>query len=112
MRRVATVTAGAVLAVTVSAGAAAAADGPRMPDFRGRGLMHVFSTLDYRTRVEVTDVSGAHRHVLWPLSWKVCSQSPAVGKEVGDATVHIGVVKNGEKCPAAVPRAVPEAAAY
>ncbi|MGY0019734.1 hypothetical protein [Streptomyces sp. cg35] len=98
-RRVATVAAGTVLALTASAGAAAAADGPRMPDFRGRGLMHVFSTLDYRTKVEVADVSGTHRHVLWPLSWKVCSQSPAVGREIGTGTVRIGVVKHGEKCP-------------
>ncbi|MEV5608737.1 hypothetical protein [Streptomyces sp. NPDC052225] len=104
MRRAATLTAGTVLALTASvgaAGAAAAADGPVMPDFRGRGLMHVFSTVDYRTRVEVNDVSGFHRHVLWPLSWKVCTQSPAVGREIGDATVRIGVVKNAEKCPRA-----------
>ncbi|WP_372352523.1 hypothetical protein [Streptomyces sp. KL116D] len=101
MRRVATVTAGALLALTVPVGAAVAADGPRMPDFRGRGLMHVFTTLDYRTQVQVTDVGGAHRHVLWPPSWKVCTQSPAVGREIGDTTVRIGVVKNGEKCPRA-----------
>ncbi|WP_338702099.1 hypothetical protein V2W30_32550 [Streptomyces sp. Q6] len=102
MRRVATLTAGTVLALTASvgvAGAASAADGPAMPDFRGRGLMHVFSTLDYRTRVEVKDVSGRHRHVLWPMSWKVCTQSPAAGQGIGDDTVRIGVVKNGEKCP-------------
>ncbi|MEV3857227.1 hypothetical protein AB0J38_23210 [Streptomyces sp. NPDC050095] len=101
VRRVATITAGALLALTVPVGAAVAADGPKMPDFRGRGLMHVFSTVDYRTRVEVSDVSGTHRHVLWPLSWKVCTQSPAVGKEIGDSTVRVGVVKNDEKCPKA-----------
>lgn len=102
MRRLATVTAGAATALiisTVSAGAAAAADGPRMPDFRGRGLMHVFTTLDYRTQVQVRDVGGTNRHVLWPPSWKVCSQSPATGQEVGDGPVRIGVVKTGETCP-------------
>ncbi|MFJ4716675.1 hypothetical protein [Streptomyces sp. NPDC088785] len=98
-RRAATVTAGAALALTVSAGVAGAADGARMPELRGRGLMHVFSTLDYRTRVDVTDVSGHRRHVLWPMSWKVCSQYPAAGRPVGDAGVRVGVVKNGEKCP-------------
>ncbi|MYW66845.1 hypothetical protein GTY65_22655 [Streptomyces sp. SID8379] len=103
-RRVATVTAGATLALTVSAGAAVAAAGPPMPEFRGRGLMHVFSTVDYRTRVDVTDVSGLKRHVLWPMSWKVCTQSPAAGKAIGDEGVRIGVVKHGEKCPTAVAR--------
>ncbi|RAJ91275.1 hypothetical protein K377_00038 [Streptomyces sp. PsTaAH-137] len=100
-RRVATVTAGAALALTVSAGAAVAADGQRMPELRGRGLMHVFSTVDYRTRVDVKDVSGHKRHVLWPMSWKVCSQYPAVGRPIGDEGVRVGVVKNGEKCPRA-----------
>ncbi|MBO1331116.1 hypothetical protein J3486_07560 [Streptomyces sp. VRA16 Mangrove soil] len=100
-RRVMTVTAGAALALTVSAGAAVAADAPSMPELRGRGLMHVFSTVDYRTRVEVKDISGQHRHVLWPLSWKVCTQYPAVGQAIGDEGVRVGVVKNGETCPKA-----------
>ncbi|WP_306316350.1 MULTISPECIES: hypothetical protein [unclassified Streptomyces] len=110
-RRLATVTAGALLALTASmgsatsavaagaAGGAGVADGPKMPDFRGRGLIHVFSGVDYRTKVEVRDVGGDHRNVLWPLSWKVCAQSPDEGKEIGDRTVRIGVVKNNEKCP-------------
>ncbi|WP_329125310.1 hypothetical protein [Streptomyces sp. NBC_01465] len=102
MKRAATVTAGIVLAMTASMGAASAAvadSGPPMPDFRGRGLMHVFNSLDYRTHVEVRDVSGTHRNVLWPFSWKVCTQSPAAGTKLDDQSVRIGVVKTDEKCP-------------
>ncbi|MGW7074290.1 hypothetical protein [Streptomyces sp. NPDC054866] len=78
----------------------AAAAGPPMPDFRGKGLVRVFSNLDYRTRVDVNDVSGHRRHVLWPLSWKVCTQSPAPGRELNGQPVAIGVVKKAERCPA------------
>ncbi|WP_240660061.1 hypothetical protein [Streptomyces sp. WAC 01529] len=92
------VIAGGALAATVMTVTTAAA-GPPMPDFRGRGLVHVFSTLDYRTRVDVHDVSGYHRTVLWPLNWKVCSQSPAAGRQLNGQAVTIGVVKKSERCP-------------
>lgn len=78
----------------------AAAAGPPMPDFRGQGLVRVFSGVDYRTRVDVNDVSGQRRNVLWPLSWKVRTQSPAPGRELNGQTVIIGVVKKAERCPA------------
>ncbi|MGY0490817.1 hypothetical protein [Streptomyces sp. WG-D5] len=81
------------------AASAAAAGGQRMPEFRGRGLIRVFSGVDYRTKVEVRDIGGGHRNVLWPPSWKVCAQYPAAGQEIGDRTVRVGVVKHGEKCP-------------
>ncbi|MEU7576946.1 hypothetical protein AB0B50_04990 [Streptomyces sp. NPDC041068] len=98
LKRAGVVVGGAAAATLVAVTTAAAA-GPPMPDFRGRGLMHVFSAVDYRTRVDVHDASGFNRHVLWPLSWKVCTQSPAAGKQLTGQTVTIGVVKNGEKCP-------------
>ncbi|WP_425575027.1 hypothetical protein [Streptomyces durmitorensis] len=93
------VVAGATLAAGVMTVTTAAAAGPPMPDFRGQGLARVFSGVDYRTRVEVRDVSGRQRNVLWPLSWKVCTQSPAPGKELTGQTVTIGVVKKAERCP-------------
>lgn len=98
VRRAGVVVGGAA-AATLMAVTTAAAAGPPMPELRGRGLMHVFSTLDYRTRVDVRDIGGAHRHVLWPLSWKVCTQSPAAGQRLDGGPVTIGVVKNGERCP-------------
>ncbi|MER5883163.1 hypothetical protein ABT160_04995 [Streptomyces sp. NPDC001941] len=99
-RRTATVTAGAVLALAAMTGTAVAvAAGPPMPDFSGKSLMTVFNQLDYRTRVEVHDDSGFDRNVLWPPSWKVCTQSPAKGAALNGQTVTIGVVKKAEKCP-------------
>ncbi|MFJ2768799.1 hypothetical protein [Streptomyces sp. NPDC087300] len=98
LRRAGVVLGGAAAATLLTVTTAAAA-GPPMPELRGRGLMHVFSTLDYRTRVEVRDVGGSHRNVLWPLSWKVCTQSPAPGAKLDGETVTVGVVKNGERCP-------------
>ncbi|MEV5981177.1 hypothetical protein [Streptomyces sp. NPDC052114] len=92
---------GGAAAATLMAVTTATAAGPPLPDFRGRGLMHVFSTVDYRTRVDVQDASGFHRHVLWPLNWKVCTQSPAPGRQLGGGTLTIGVVKKQERCPAA-----------
>ncbi|WP_030789857.1 hypothetical protein [Streptomyces sp. NRRL S-920] len=94
------VVAGGALAASLMTVTTAAAAGPPMPEFRGRGLVHVFSTLDYRTRVDVHDVSGYRRTVLWPLNWKVCSQSPAAGRQLNGQAVTIGVVKKAEKCPA------------
>lgn len=94
------VVAGAAVAAGVMTVTTAAAAGPPMPDFQGQSLVRVFSGLDYRTRVDVHDVSGVHRHVLWPPSWKVCSQSPAPGAGLNGQTVTIGVVKKAERCPA------------
>ncbi|MFD3573879.1 hypothetical protein [Streptomyces sp. NPDC058644] len=96
--------AGVVASVAVASCAltvtAAAAAGPPMPDFRGKGLIRVFSGLDHRTRVDVNDVSGHRRNVLWPPSWKVCTQSPAPGSQLNGQPVTIGVVKKAERCPA------------
>ncbi|MFE0098702.1 hypothetical protein [Streptomyces sp. NPDC059009] len=97
--RRAVVVVGTVAAATAMTVTTAVAAGPPMPEFRGRGLMHVFNTVDYRTRVDVHDASGFHRHVLWPLSWKVCTQNPAAGTKLDGEAITIGVVKNDEKCP-------------
>ncbi|MFG2868314.1 hypothetical protein [Streptomyces sp. NPDC048338] len=94
----------ALAAVAVSSAEAVEADEPpSMPDVLGRSLWRVFTTLDHRTRVDVHDVSGRDRRVLWPSRWQVCTQYPAPGIELDRrATAVIGVVKKGESCPAKV----------
>ncbi|GGS95949.1 hypothetical protein GCM10010222_42060 [Streptomyces tanashiensis] len=108
MRRAAVVLGGAVLALAAVAAssaeeAAEAGDEPGtrpMPDFLGRGLWQVFTRLDRRTRLDVHDVSGRDRRVLWPPRWQVCTQYPAAGTELDRrTTVMIGVVRKGETCP-------------
>lgn len=103
--------AGAVLALAAmavgSTEEAAAPDGEAgtrpMPDFLGRGLWRVFTRLDRRTRLDVHDVSGRDRRVLWPPRWQVCTQYPAAGTGLDRrTTVMIGVVRKGETCPARV----------
>ncbi|MFI6938439.1 hypothetical protein ACIBI4_04120 [Streptomyces sp. NPDC050418] len=100
LRRAAVLT-GTVLATTALTVTTATAAGPPMPDFRGKGLMDVFRTVDYRTRVDLHDASGYQRNVLWPLNWKVCTQTPAPGVELTGQTIDIGVVKKTETCPRA-----------
>ncbi|MFE0648251.1 hypothetical protein ACFVZH_06645 [Streptomyces sp. NPDC059534] len=108
MRRAAVVGAGAVLALAAvavtSAGEAAAPGddtGARpMPDFLDRGLWRVFTRLPRRTRLDVHDVSGRDRRVIWPPNWQVCTQYPATGTGLDRrTTVMIGVVRKGESCP-------------
>ncbi|APE25066.1 MULTISPECIES: hypothetical protein [Streptomyces] len=108
MRRRAVVGAGAVLAlaaVAVSSTEETATAGEEagtrpMPDFLGRGLWQVFTRLDRRTRLDVHDVSGRDRRVLWPPRWQVCTQYPAAGTGLDRrTTVMIGVVRKGETCP-------------
>jgi hypothetical protein len=108
VRRAAVVVGGAVLAlaaVAVSSTEEAAAPdddaGTRpVPDFLGRGLWRVFTRLDRRTRLDVHDVSGRDRRVLWPPRWQVCTQYPAPGTALDRrTTVMIGVVRKGETCP-------------
>ncbi|MFE5589526.1 hypothetical protein [Streptomyces sp. NPDC056549] len=108
MRRVAVVVGGAVLALAAVAASSAeeTADpgdeaGTRpMPDFLDGGLWRVFTHLDCRTRLDVHDVSGRDRRVLWPPRWQVCTQYPAAGTELDRrTTVMIGVVRKGETCP-------------
>ncbi|MEU6623184.1 hypothetical protein ABZ926_20780 [Streptomyces litmocidini] len=108
MRRATVVGVGAALALAAvaasSAEGAATPDeeaGARpMPDFLGRGLWRVFTRLDRRTRLDVHDVSGRDRRVLWPPRWEVCTQYPAVGTVLDRrTTVMIGVVRKGETCP-------------
>ncbi|MFI0977009.1 hypothetical protein ACH4SP_08280 [Streptomyces sp. NPDC021093] len=120
-KRAATAAAGAVLALTVastgvaSAGVAAAApaaaapataavavtaDAPDpLPNFVGRNLFRVYSTVSAETALDIQDLSGDHRKVLWPPNWKVCTQSPKAGAKLSGGTLRLGVVKTGEKCP-------------
>ncbi|MFE5513600.1 hypothetical protein ACFQ9J_24000 [Streptomyces sp. NPDC056529] len=116
MKRAAAVGAGALLALaavavssaeeTPGAGAgtgARAGDEPErrtVPDFLGLGLWRVFTRLDRRTRLDVHDVSGRDRQVLWPSRWQVCTQYPEAGADLDRrTTVMIGVVRRGETCP-------------
>ncbi|RSS40534.1 hypothetical protein [Streptomyces sp. WAC08241] len=120
MRRAAVVGAGALLALAAVAVTSAeetsgagveAGTGPGLgtgddterrtvPDFLGLGLWRVFTRLDRRTRLDVHDVSGRDRRVLWPSRWQVCTQYPAAGTGLDRrTTVMIGVVRRGETCP-------------
>ncbi|MGW8360405.1 hypothetical protein ACWGK1_07565 [Streptomyces wedmorensis] len=108
MRRAAVVGVGAVLALAAvavssaeeSAAAGDDAEARPMPDFLGLGLWRVFTRLPRRTRLDVHDVSGRDRRVLWPPSWQVCTQYPAAGTGLDRrTTVMIGVVRKGESCP-------------
>lgn len=110
MKRAAVLGAGAVVALAamaVSSAGEAAADedgAPRparpMPGFLDKGLWRVLTTLAPRTRLDVHDVGGRDRRVLWPPNWRVCTQYPAEGAALdGRTTVVIGVVKRGETCP-------------
>ncbi|GAA3388661.1 hypothetical protein [Streptomyces roseoviridis] len=74
-----------------------------MPVLLGASLWRVFTALAPRTRLDVHDVSGDDRRVLWPPNWRVCTQHPAAGAERGPrGRVVVGVVKKGETCPARV----------
>ncbi|MFF9425414.1 hypothetical protein [Streptomyces sp. NPDC014746] len=106
MRRAAVLVGGAVLALAAFAASSAeeAVDdeaGTRpMPDFLDGGLWQVFTHLDRRTRLDVHDVSGRDRRVLWPPRWQVSTQYPAAGTGLDRrTTVTIGVVRKGETCP-------------
>ncbi|MEU8618464.1 hypothetical protein [Streptomyces sp. NPDC048623] len=113
MRRAALVGAGAVLAlaaVAVSSAEPAATEDDTeppvrqpTPDLRGRSLWRVFTALAPRTRLDVIDVGGDDRRVLWPPNWWVCTQHPAPGAERAPRSrLVVGVVKKGESCPARV----------
>ncbi|MGW0029951.1 hypothetical protein ACWDXD_08970 [Streptomyces sp. NPDC003314] len=110
MRRAAAVGAVALLALaavaatsaeeTAGAGDAGGAEKRTVPDFLGLGLWRVFTRLDRRTRLDVHDVSGRDRRVLWPSRWQVCTQYPTAGTDLDRrTTVMIGVVRRGETCP-------------
>ncbi|MGJ7415658.1 hypothetical protein AB9128_07335 [Streptomyces cinereoruber] len=82
------------------AGDAGGAEKRTVPDFLGLGLWRVFTRLDRRTRLDVHDVSGRDRRVLWPSRWQVCTQYPTAGTDLDRrTTVMIGVVRRGETCP-------------
>ncbi|MFJ7069315.1 hypothetical protein [Streptomyces sp. NPDC101115] len=115
MRRAALLGAGAVLALAAVAvssaepavgeeeGAGRAGGRQPMPDLLGRGLWRVFTVLAPRTRLDVHDVGGHDRRVLWPPNWWVCTQYPAPGADrAARGRVVVGVVKKGETCPARV----------
>ncbi|MGV9692149.1 hypothetical protein ACWDUX_23925 [Streptomyces sp. NPDC003444] len=108
MRRAAAVGAVALLALAAvaatsaeeTAGAGGEPGERTVPDFLGLGLWRVFTRLDRRTRLDVHDVSGRDRRVLWPSRWQVCTQYPAAGADLDRrTTVMIGVVRRGETCP-------------
>ncbi|MFC8897874.1 hypothetical protein [Streptomyces cinereoruber] len=112
MRRAAAVAAGALLALAAVAvtsaeerpetgtGAGDDTEKRAVPDFLGLGLWRVFTRLDRRTRLDVHDVSGRDRRVLWPSRWQVCTQYPEAGADLDRrTTVMIGVVRRGETCP-------------
>ncbi|MET9951307.1 hypothetical protein ABZ135_07100 [Streptomyces sp. NPDC006339] len=122
MRRAAVVGAGAVLALwAVAVGSAeprtragaragepaapggnppAPGGNPPMPDLLGLGLWRVFTTLTPRTRLDVHDVGGDDRRVLWPPNWHVCTQHPPPGTARDPrGRVVVGVAKHGETCP-------------
>ncbi|MFC7932270.1 hypothetical protein [Streptomyces cinereoruber] len=112
MRRAAAVAAGALLALAAVAvtsaeerpetgtGAGDDTEKRTVPDFLGLGLWRVFTRLDRRTRLDVHDVSGRDRRVLWPSRWQVCTQYPEAGTDLDRrTTVMIGVVRRGETCP-------------
>ncbi len=85
----------------VAAVAAVAAEEPEpLPNFVGRNLFRVYSTVSAETALKIRDLSGEHRKVLWPPNWKVCTQSPRAGTKLRGGTLELGVVKTGEKCPA------------
>ncbi|MGW8556782.1 hypothetical protein [Streptomyces tubercidicus] len=84
--------------------APAYADGPeRMPQVAGQGLVSAYRALNFDTSVQLRDGRGAGRHVLWPASWKVCSQSPEAGTPLQDRHATLTVVKTHEACPALKP---------
>ncbi|KOU38286.1 hypothetical protein ADK54_29360 [Streptomyces sp. WM6378] len=73
---------------------------PPMQAFVGKGLIHVFNELGMRTKLDVRDIGGGHRTVLWPFNWKVCAQSPAAGAPLAEhIRVSVSVVKKTERCP-------------
>jgi hypothetical protein len=93
------ITVAGVLAASALGLAGQAQAGPApMPSFQGKPLMTVYRTVDAGTRIDVRDVSGYKRHVLWPANWKTCTQVPAPGAPMG-SPIEIGVVKNAERCP-------------
>ncbi|MFJ2745790.1 hypothetical protein ACIO3O_39730 [Streptomyces sp. NPDC087440] len=86
--------------VTSAPVAAVAADEPDpLPNFVGRNLFRVYSTVSAETALKIRDLSGEHRKVLWPPNWKVCTQSPKAGTKLRGGTLELGVVKTDEKCP-------------
>ncbi|MFD3514681.1 hypothetical protein [Streptomyces sp. NPDC058657] len=70
-----------------------------LPNFVGRNLFRVYSTVSAETALDLRDLSGQRRKVLWPPNWKVCSQSPKGGTRLSGGTLHLGVVKTNERCP-------------
>ncbi|MFF0749215.1 hypothetical protein [Streptomyces sp. NPDC004267] len=107
MRRATVLGAGALLALAAVAVSSAESlveeDAPEeqaTPDLLGQGLWGVFTGLDPRTRLDVHDVAGGDRRVLWPPNWRVCTQYPAPGTpRHARGRVVVGVVKKGETCP-------------
>ena len=101
MRRTTATALGAVAllgALAAPAPASAPVSGA-MPNVTGKGLIAAERALPHGVRVTLVDARGAGRHVLWPANWKVCSQSPAPGRRLGDQRPELRVVKAREQCP-------------
>lgn len=73
------------------------------PDLLGKSLWRVYLALDPHTRLDVHDVVGTDRRVLWPTNWRVRTQHPPPGMPRHPAgRLVVGVLKKGESCPARV----------
>ncbi|MYS82304.1 hypothetical protein [Embleya scabrispora] len=80
---------------TVPTDAPEVVDG-RMPNLVGRSVTVVRRALRGDAHVKTEDLGGS-RLVLIETHWVVCTQRPPEGQPVAD-TVHVGVVKYGERC--------------
>ncbi len=68
-----------------------------MANFVGQPLSKAEDTLGLGVNVQATDLLKG-RHVILPVDWQVCTQSPAPGSPVPH-DVQFGVVKRDETCP-------------
>jgi beta-lactam-binding protein with PASTA domain len=76
-----------------------AAEGGKMPDFKGKSVKAARGALDSSTSITVNDASAEDRFVLVESNWQVCSQSPAQGAALNGQPVTFTAVKFGESCP-------------
>lgn len=75
-----------------------------MPSLVGMGLQDAQDALQSQGSylLDQQDASGLGRLQMIDSNWKVCTQSPAAGSEVGiQSTVQLGAVKLEETCPGA-----------
>ena len=75
-----------------------------MPDLIGMGLQDAQDALQSQGSylLDQQDASGLGRLQMIDSNWKICTQSPTAGSEVGiQSTVQLGAVKLDETCPGA-----------